>query len=119
MEGSGELGQAESQMELTSQGFFFLLFAFSLFIIFLKGAGTYWYLPPECFIQGDSARISPKVDIWSVGVVFYQILFGKRPFGDNVSQQAIVAKNLINPNTVREEKRPYSSCLFLLFFYKK
>jgi serine/threonine protein kinase len=69
------------------------------------GAGTYWYLPPECFIQGDNARISPKVDVWSVGVVFFQILFGKRPFGDNVSQQAIVAKNLINPNTVRRRKR--------------
>jgi tousled-like kinase len=21
-----------------------------------QGAGTYWYLPPECFVKGDSAR---------------------------------------------------------------
>ena len=85
MESSNEFGAAESQMELTSQG-----------------AGTYWYLPPECFIQGDGARISPKVDIWSVGVVFFQLVFGKRPFGDNVSQHAILTKNLINPSSVVE-----------------
>jgi tousled-like kinase len=37
-----------------------------------QGAGTYWYLPPECFVSGD-ARISSKVDVWSVGVIFYQV----------------------------------------------
>ncbi|CAN0441904.1 unnamed protein product, partial [Laminaria digitata] len=49
-----------------------------------KGAGTYWYLPPECF--GDNPRISSKVDVWSLGVVFYQMLYGVRPFGEGLSQ---------------------------------
>lgn len=38
-----------------------------------QGAGTYWYLPPECFVKGDSARISSKVDVWSAGIIFYQV----------------------------------------------
>lgn len=101
-----DTGIGESQMELTSQG-----------------AGTYWYLPPECFVQvrsgcksqpatvfcasharwqGSEARISPKVDVWSVGVVYFQLLFGRRPFADEMSQQTILTKNLINQGTVVE-----------------
>lgn len=39
-----------------------------------QGAGTYWYLPPECFAKGDAPpRISSKVDVWSLGVIFYQV----------------------------------------------
>ena len=36
----------EDSMELTSQG-----------------AGTYWYLPPECFITNESVRI--RYDVWA------------------------------------------------------
>ncbi len=44
-----------------------------------QGAGTYWYLPPECFMVGKTPpKISSKVDIWSVGVIFYQCLYGKK-----------------------------------------
>lgn len=44
-----------------------------------QGAGTYWYLPPECFETGrEPPKISSKVDIWSVGVIFFQCLFGKK-----------------------------------------
>lgn len=44
-----------------------------------QGAGTYWYLPPECFETGhEPPKISSKVDIWSVGIIFFQCLFGKK-----------------------------------------
>ena len=44
-----------------------------------QGAGTYWYLPPECFVVGKNPpKISSKVDVWSLGVIFYQCLYGKK-----------------------------------------
>ena len=85
------------------------------------GAGTYWYLPPECFpsvggghaVGGENGgqsgslatgsalvpppppRISNKVDVWSVGVIFYQMLFGRRPFGEGMSQDLILEQKVI------------------------
>ncbi|XP_045442295.1 serine/threonine-protein kinase tousled-like 2 isoform X11 [Pipistrellus kuhlii] len=39
------------------------------------------YLPPECFVVGkEPPKISNKVDVWSVGVIFYQCLYGRKAF---------------------------------------
>ena len=67
-----------SKMELTSQG-----------------VGTYWYLPPECFYRNGEALISNKVDIWSMGVVTFQMLYGFKPFGNQMSQERIKNENII------------------------
>jgi tousled-like kinase len=41
--------------------------------------------------------ISSKVDVWSVGVIFYELLYGFRPFGDKQSQKKILReKTIIN-----------------------
>lgn len=63
------------------------------------GAGTYWYLPPECFNISamQQSRVSNKVDVWSVGIIMYQMLYGKRPFGDDQTQQDLMLNNTI-PN---------------------
>uniref|UniRef100_A0A8C2WGP8 Protein kinase domain-containing protein n=1 Tax=Cyclopterus lumpus TaxID=8103 RepID=A0A8C2WGP8_CYCLU len=36
-----------------------------------------------------------RVDVWSVGVIFYQSLYGRKPFGHNQSQQDILQENTI------------------------
>jgi len=71
-----------------------------------QGAGTYYYLPPECFTgmlvssANGGLKVSNKVDVWSVGVVFYELLFAKKPFGDGQSQEHILrsASTIFNPN---------------------
>ncbi|KAK9835820.1 hypothetical protein WJX74_008661 [Apatococcus lobatus] len=61
-----------------------------------QGAGTYWYLPPECFETGTRPPlISNKVDVWAVGIILFQMLFGKRPFGEGSSQEAILQEDII------------------------
>lgn len=60
-----------------------------------QGAGTYWYLPPECFELSRTPLISSKVDVWSAGVLFYQMLFGRRPFGHDQTQERILREDTI------------------------
>ena len=51
-----------------SISFFNIILNISLLYL---GAGTYWYLPPEVFVQGPNPpKISSKVDVWSVGCMF-------------------------------------------------
>jgi tousled-like kinase len=38
-----------------------------------QGAGTSWYLPPECFVVG---KTTPKISSKVVGVILYQCLYG-------------------------------------------
>jgi tousled-like kinase len=62
------------------------------------GVGTYWYLPPECFYdQNDkyAPSINSKVDIWSVGVILYEILYGKKPFGNAMTQEKIFKEGIM------------------------
>ncbi|KTG37833.1 hypothetical protein cypCar_00041159 [Cyprinus carpio] len=46
-------------------------------------------------LKPEPPKISNKVDVWSVGVIFFQCLYGRKPFGHNQSQQDILQENTI------------------------
>ncbi|KAL3693299.1 hypothetical protein R1sor_006950 [Riccia sorocarpa] len=72
-----------------------------------QGAGTYWYLPPECFEVHKVPLISSKVDVWSAGVLFYQMLFGRRPFGHDQTQERILREDtIVKAHKVEFPSRP-------------
>jgi len=77
-----------------------------------QGAGTYWYLPPECFVMDEDVpvRISNKVDVWSIGVIFFQMLYGRRPFGHGQSQDRILTDHtMLNAKEVMFPAEPHVS----------
>ena len=53
--------------------------------------GTYNYMAPEMF-ENNGKGYSFEVDIWSVGIIMYQLLTGKLPFnGENIDE---IKKNI-------------------------
>ncbi|KAL1240917.1 Serine/threonine-protein kinase tousled-like [Trichinella spiralis] len=76
-----------------------------------QGAGTYWYLPPECFVLSKvPPKITNQVDVWSIGVIFYQCLYGQRPFGHDMTQASILEnKTILRATDVVFPPKPYVS----------
>jgi len=52
--------------------------------------GTPSYMPPEQF--QDAGKVTQSSDVYAMGVMFYELLTSKRPFGDNFSPS--VMKNI-------------------------
>jgi serine/threonine protein kinase len=48
--------------------------------------GTPFYMAPEMF---SGVRYNSKVDIWAIGVIFYEILLGRHPFTANTLDELI------------------------------
>lgn len=80
----------------------------SLMELTSQGVGTYWYLPPECFEIADTPpKITTKVDIWSVGVILFEMVFGEKPFGNNMSQEKILKEQVIlSADSVKFPQKP-------------
>lgn len=71
-----------------------------------QGAGTMWYLPPECFETASQARISNKVDVWSAGVILFQMLYGRKPFGHDQSQEKMFREKTVQRQTLVFPNKP-------------
>lgn len=86
----------------------------------------YRYLPPECFVVGKTPpKISSKVDVWSVGVIFYQCLYGKKVSLFNLSSHTILFPVFCSSVTCRYLKikciskkifQVYSNCYWEVIF---
>jgi serine/threonine protein kinase len=63
--------------------------------------GTPAYMSPEQ-IDGDPTKIGPATDIYSLGIVLYQMLTGKLPFTGSVTAvfQQIATKQPASPSTL-------------------
>ena len=72
-----------------------------------QGVGTYWYLPPECFEEKKNVNISSKVDIWSIGVILFEMFFRKKPFGQNYTQDKLLKERVMqNAKVVEIPNKP-------------
>ena len=72
------------------------------------GAGTNWYLPPEVLSHNAGQKISSKVDVWSCGVLYFELLYGKRPYGDGVAQDVFRLQQLWDKPLTFDETRKVS-----------
>jgi serine/threonine protein kinase len=60
--------------------------------------GTFQYLSPEAFYSRD---LDPRADIWSLGVVLYEMLTGQVPFGGGSPSEILWAINNQPPRSSR------------------
>lgn len=51
-----------------------------------QGTGTYFYAAPETFQRGANVSITKSVDTWSLGIIFFEMIYGVRPFDGGQSQ---------------------------------
>ena len=67
----------------------------------VRVAGTPNYMAPEQ-IRGETHRLDARTDVWALGVIFYQMLCGHRPFFGNKRPQLCRA-------IVRSSPKPLTS----------
>jgi len=62
--------------------------------------GTAWYMAPEVI---KNKGYGPTADIWSAGVIFYELVTGRVPFGENEEDPYLVLKLVLERRLVLDE----------------
>lgn len=86
---------------------------------FTEGVGTPHYMAPEQFFKkkfGLNGEVSERTDFWAVGVILYQLLTGKRPFGEGIKDYELIREEItqkkIDLSAIPEKyKRLIEKCL--------
>lgn len=67
--------------------------------------GTLYYMAPEQFLGG---KVTPATDVYSIGVIAYEILAGRRPFAGNNARvmQKVLNEVPENPSMINLELSP-------------
>lgn len=68
-----------------------------------QSLGSPWYMSPEQMM--DASRVDERSDLWSLGVVLFEMLAGRRPF-DGVTLPEVCAKVLTSPAPLLSVLRP-------------
>jgi serine/threonine protein kinase len=64
-------------------------------------AGTPAYMSPEQ-VRGESQWLDGRTDIWSLGVILYELLTGRKPFGDHDLPSCLAAIQNRTPKPPRQ-----------------
>ena len=75
--------------------------------------GTLYYLPPE-MIKG--VPYDYRIDLWSIGILTYELLVGKPPFNDDTykgTYKNIIDGNITYPDYLSEEAKDFISSLLV------
>ncbi len=64
-------------------------------------SGTPAYMSPEQ-VRGESHRLDGRTDIWSMGVILYELLAGTRPFAMRNQEQLMDAIQYAEPKPLRQ-----------------
>ena len=61
-------------------------------------------------VSNSKIDISSKVDIWSIGVILFEMIYKKKPFGQNFSQDKLLKDRvMINARKVEFPQKPIIS----------